>query len=110
MMVVGWWTGDTGTTGHVFSYLYSVSDVLTAPPSPAQSSTLLLVITQCITMGTRFLSPSLCLEMFTDLILVKTGAKLLPSVLCLLWLLLCSGKKSVESGYRQSPPCTGCWQ
>ena len=61
-------------------------------------------------MGTRFLSPSLCLEMFTDLILVKTGAKLLPSVLCLLWLLLCSGKKSVESGYRQSPPCTGCWQ
>ena len=81
-----------------------------APPSPAQSSTLLLLITQYITMGTRFLSPSLCLEMFTDLILVKTGAKLLPSVLCLLWLLLCSGKKSVESGYRQSPPCTGCWQ
>ena len=27
------------------------------------------------------LPPSLCLEMFTDLILVKTGAKLLPSVL-----------------------------
>ena len=83
---------------------------MSSQPRPAQPSTLLLLITQCITMGTRFLSPSLCLEMFTDLILVKTGAKLLPSVLCLLWLLLCSGKKSVESGYRQSPPYAGCWQ
>ena len=107
-MVVGWCT----YSGHWDNWTCVLIFVLSirCPHSPAQPSTLLLVITQCITMGTRFLSPSLCLEMFTDLILVKTGAKLLPSVLCLLWLLLCSGKKSVESGYRQSPPYTGCWQ
>ena len=98
---------DTGTTGHVFSYLYSVSDVLTAPPSLAQHPS---AADHTMHYNGDPLPPSLCLEMFTDLLLVKTGAKLLPSVLCLLWLLLCSGKKSVESGYRQSPPYTGCWQ
>ena len=99
---------NIGTTGHVFSYLYSVSDVLTAPPHPAQHPSA-ADHTMHYNGDPLPPSPSLCLEMFTDLILVKTGAKLLPSVLCLLWL-LCSGKKSVESGYRQSPPCTGCWQ
>ena len=96
-------------TGHVSSYLYSISDVLTAPPSPAQHPSA-AAHTIHYNGDPLPLSLSLCLEMFTDLILVKTGAKLLPSALCLLWLLLCSGKKSVVSGYRQSPPYTGCWQ